>query len=136
MPRAGVITGVQQVLRAIGKAKKETGESIESGLRGAAEIVLKKALQYVPRDTQALAASGKIVTTGRGVGTKVNVEFGGDTAPYGLYVHEDMSAYHSPPTCAKFLEKAVRETRGPQKKRVQREIEAKQRTSGGSYSPG
>lgn len=31
------------------------------------------------------------------------------TAPYAIYVHENLMAYHASPTQAKFLERAVRE---------------------------
>jgi len=30
-------------------------------------------------------------------------------APYAIYVHEDLEAYHDPPTQAKFLEDAIRD---------------------------
>lgn len=36
----------------------------------------------------------------------------GYKAPYAIYVHENLAAYHKPPTKAKFLEGPFRENRG------------------------
>ncbi len=40
--------------------------------------------------------------------TTVQVGFGGVGAPYAIFVHENLQAYHKPPTKAKFLEDAYR----------------------------
>ena len=39
------------------------------------------------------------------------IGFGGAAAPYAIYVHENVSARHAPPTQAKFLEQPVMEAR-------------------------
>lgn len=119
------VTGVENVLRAIGKLKKDTGPKIEDGLTKCGEIILKKSQKYVPRETGALAETGHIEVTGKGLGARVKVVYGGEEAPYALFVHEDLSKYHEPPTCAQFLTRSVRESRGNCAKTLQREMEAK-----------
>lgn len=106
------VTGVEAIVRAIGKATSETAIKIDEGLQKCGAVILKKALYYCPVDTEALRKSGRVEVTGKGFGAKVSIVFGGDTAPYSLYVHENLEANHAAPTCAKFLERAVRETRG------------------------
>jgi hypothetical protein len=67
----------------------------------AAESLLEKTLQVVPYDEGDLYDSGRVVTHGPGV---FGVQFGGPEAPHAIYVHEDLTATHAPPTKAKFLE--------------------------------
>jgi hypothetical protein len=105
------VTGVKAVIRAIGKAKKETGERIEDGIRKICEIVRQKAYVYCPKETGTLANTGTIFITGKGFGCKGHVVFGGPEAHYAIYVHEDLTKLHRSPTQAKFLERAYREAR-------------------------
>lgn len=107
------ITGIEAVTKVIGKAVKETNMKIAEGIERASHIILKKALFYAPIDTGALRASGRVETTGTGKGSRSKVIFGGTRETYyALYVHENLEAAHNAPTCAKFLEKAARETAG------------------------
>jgi hypothetical protein len=122
------ITGVQQFLKSMHSLKKDAADALAQGMHQEAEIVLEKALYYVPKDTHALAQSGRIessVTEGRraffGIGGRrfdahASVEFGGDEAPYALWVHENPDAYHAPPTRYKFLEQAYEDTKPQQLK--------------------
>lgn len=106
------VDGVDRVLKAM-KARSEGDRiNIVEGLDKAGKIVLKLAKKYVPKDTLALEKSGREETTGTGLGAKGIVEFGGPEAPYAFIVHERLEVYHEPPTCAKYLERAVRESRG------------------------
>lgn len=106
------ITGVHQVMRAIGKAKVEDARKIDDALTRICGVVLRKAIPYTPIETGALRESGRIEVTGKGFAARGEVVFGGPTAHYALYVHEDMTKKHVEPTQAKFLERAARETRG------------------------
>jgi HK97 gp10 family phage protein len=119
------VTGVENVLRAIGKAKKKTGDRIEDALEKCANVILRKSQEYVPVETGELKASGHVEKEGKGLGAKSRVVYGGDPAPYALYVHEDLEKKHAPPTCAKFLTRAVRETRGTCANILKREMEAR-----------
>ena len=106
------ITGVDRVLKAMGKARTADAINIQEGLRKCGEIILKKAKEYVPKKTRALENSGVTSARGSGFGASGTVEFGGPTAPYAFAVHEILGKYHAPPTCAIYLERAVRESRG------------------------
>lgn len=119
------ITGVENVLRAIGKAKSNKAAKIEDALKKCGEVILRKSQIYVPVDKGPLKASGHVEVAGKGFGCRVRVVYGGPSAPYALYVHEDLSKYHEPPTCAKFLTRAVQETRGTCASVLKREMEAK-----------
>lgn len=119
------VTGVEQMIRALDKLKDEKTKKILPALRSAAGVVYRKSQGYVPVDKGPLKASGRIEDNGKqGNGAQVRVLYGGDSAPYALYVHEDLEAHHAPPTCAKFLERAYRETRGTQTSIVMRELKS------------
>jgi hypothetical protein len=109
---SGEVTNVGQVIRAFEKTREGHAVNMQSGLFLCAQVVLRKALKLCPIDTGALRDTGTAHVTGRGFGARAVVEFGGPDAPYALYVHENLDAYHEPPTQAKFLEAAARLTRG------------------------
>lgn len=114
------VEGLQTVLKTLGTAQKETNLKIDEGLEKCAHVILKKALYYCPIEFGPLRESGHVETKGKGKGARSRVVF---DAPYAVYVHEILTAYHEPPTCAKFLERAVRETRGTCKSIMKRELE-------------
>jgi hypothetical protein len=128
MPRVQIdITGVERVQRAIGKASTRLAPKVADGLRQCAEVILRKSRQYVPVDTGELKKSGRVETTGQGLGAESKVLYGGPDAPYALYVHEDLTKFHAPPTQAKFLERAARETRGTCAAIMRRAVESRTR---------
>jgi hypothetical protein len=74
-----------------------------------AERVMAEAKRRTPVDTGALRSSGTVsAPTADAGGFQVQLSFGGPSAPYGLYVHEDLEAHH-PVGQAKFLESAALE---------------------------
>lgn len=106
--------------------------TVESEVRGTtnavgkqvADAVYQRSQQYVPKDTGALAASGKVIKTATG---KYSVKY---DAPYAYYVHENLrtnepfdnrngaaqfgaignaKSYTTPGTGPKYLERAVDE---------------------------
>lgn len=107
------VTGIETSSKVIGKKALDIKANISTGLEKCANVILKKALQWVPVDTEALKRSGHVEVSGTGKGSRARVVFGGrrDTY-YALYVHENLQAFHKPPTCAKFLEKAARDRAG------------------------
>jgi hypothetical protein len=110
-----VITGVDRVLRAGQKTSALDAIKVRDGLAKCAGVILRKSYQYVPIDTGALMRSGRVEDNGKpGMGARFAVVYGGTPeAYYAVYVHEDLTrAYRNPPRGAKFLERAVRETRG------------------------
>jgi len=75
-----------------------------------AQIELTEAKRRTPWDTGALRASGKVnKPEGSGRELSVKIEFGGPTAGYAIYVHEDLEAFH-PYGQAKFLESTLLES--------------------------
>lgn len=120
------ITGIASHIRALRGMKKADGVRIEDGIRKCLGVIHRKADTYVPVDTGALKDSGTEVVTGSGLACVGRVEYGGETAPYALWVHQDPHATHAPPTSFKFLERAVRETRGTCAAILKRNMEAKQ----------
>jgi hypothetical protein len=116
------VTGVDATIRAIGKASEDTGQTIAESLIEIAEMIGERADYYCPYETGAMQASKHIAVTGRGFGCRAEVIYGGPTAPYTVYVHEDLTKFHYPPTCAKWLERAVREGMGDANDIIRRKL--------------
>lgn len=94
---------VQKKLRAFAEAGPA---ALEQGLYALGSDIFADSQGIVPRDTGALAASGGIegpYTNAYG-SPEVLIYYGGPAAEYALFVHEDLDAYHDPPTSAKYLE--------------------------------
>jgi hypothetical protein len=73
------------------------------------EPVLEQATIYTPVKTGALRASGYLEvmqTSGSVISAEIGFGRGGEPS-YTVFVHEDMTKYHVPPTQAKFLQTAV-----------------------------
>ena len=71
-------------------------------------IMLDSKNNYVPVDLGALKSSGHVQAPVIGAsGISVTLGYGGASAPYAIYVHEDLNAIH-PVGQAKFLEIPVR----------------------------
>lgn len=111
-------TGIESVIRTFGKKFKEDVLAVKDGMHICGQRLLELAQEYVPKDTWALHDTGRYHIEGSGITANAVVEFGG-RAPghdvpvdYAAIVHNDLTAYHEPPTCALYLEKATREMRG------------------------
>lgn len=115
------VDGIEVVIRALRDMKVKDGKRIHEALQRMGEVILKKSQYYVPKDTRALEKSAIILVEGRGFGARLTINY--DT-PYAGPVHEILTNYHKPPTCAKFLERAVRESRGNCTKILKRQFEA------------
>lgn len=114
------VEGLQTFVRAVGKAKAAIKLSMAEGVKKCAEVILKKSQVYVPVDTGDLKRSGRVEVSGSGMGAKAAVIY---RDPVAVIVHEDMEAQHAPPTQAKFVERAVRESRGTCAAIMKRELE-------------
>jgi len=114
------VEGLEVFLRAIGKAKSKDAIAVAEGLEKAANVILKKSQIYVPVESGDLKKSGHVEVEGKGMGAKATVVYDAD---YAVFVHEDLEAKHTPPTCAKYVERAVRETRGTTASICKRELE-------------
>lgn len=106
------ITGVEATAAALGAARLLFRKAALEATQQVAQAVYDLSQYYVPVDTGALKASGRIEWTANRFGGEGRVTYGGYIdVYYALYVHEDVTKQHADPTCAKFLERAVAETR-------------------------
>ena len=72
------------------------------------EPVLEQAQIYAPVKTGAFRNSGYLEVMQKGNVFEAEIGFGrGGEPTYTVFVHEDMTKYHVPPTQAKFLQTAV-----------------------------
>lgn len=120
--RIGIRTdagGVARLRQNLEKVRLSKLVATYAGLRQCAEAVFQLSQTYVPVDTGLLRLSGEIEEVGVGPESTGGGKFASSsqayfqivyTAPYAIYVHEIMGYNHAPPTCAKFLERAARET--------------------------
>lgn len=67
--------------------------------------VFEESQTRVPVQYGVLRASGQLGAPQIAGGVaSVEMQYGGAAAPYAIYVHENLTAHHAPPTTAKFLE--------------------------------
>lgn len=72
---------------------------------------MTEAKARTPVDKGALKSSGYVHPPQyRGREITVEMGFGGPAAPYAVYVHEDLDAWHKPPGQARFLASVVDES--------------------------
>jgi hypothetical protein len=124
------VTGVEQTVRASKQFFKVINTNLDVALHKCALAILKKSQVYVPVETGALKASGRVSDSvawksgSAGLGARSSVMYGDDPTgefdplPYGradltyaATVHENPIPYHAPPTCYKYLERAVKESK-------------------------
>jgi len=106
-----LVTGVERTITSIKRMAVMDKASIGAAIVHAAVDVYKESQILVPVDKGPLKASGVISTGGSPESPESTVSYGGPAAPYSFVVHEDLEAYHAPPTCAKYLSRAVHRTR-------------------------
>ena len=111
-------------------AASEINPQVRNAVDKELKILLIRALEATPIRTGALRRSGEVIKSKHEhAGVSGAVRFGGDgDVPYALYVHEDLTAAHKPPTQAKFLTAAANEQAKNMDKRmaerIQRYLEA------------
>jgi kynureninase len=119
------VTGVTETLRGMRKMAAGDAVNIADGLDQIAHMFAVRADYYCPKKTKALVNSRAIISEGVGFGARTQLSYGGPSAPYAVWVHEDYEAHHDAPTCAGWVTRAVRELRGPATARMRRQFEAK-----------
>lgn len=115
------VTGVEAVLQANKKMAVSDAIKIATGLKLCAEVLYRASQKLVPVETGLLKRSGRVEVTGRGFGTRANVIY--DTA-YAIWVHENLTKYHAPPTQARFLAAAVPKVKGTMTAILRRQLTA------------
>jgi len=112
---------LKRAIRALNKIRDNVvPTAIAEGIPKCLDAILKKSQQYVPVETGELRDSGfkEVAGTGRWATGIV-----GYSAPHALPVHERVELQHAPPTGAKFLERAARESKGVCTRIMKRQIE-------------
>lgn len=113
------ILGLQRTITAQRNAAVKDAMNIAEGIKKALDIIHKRADIYVPVDTGELKASVVKKVEGSGFNAKGII---GYAAKHAIHVHENLTAEHRSPTCAKYLERAIRESRGTITAMMKRQI--------------
>lgn len=112
--------GATGFLRKMGALPGAVQTSLDAALYKLAQEILKRADYYVPDDRGRLRATGRIETITRDTGTTAvrnktpnqsfnpvfAIRYGGSSAPYAFWVHENMKARHGAAYNAAMLQRA------------------------------
>ena len=99
------IEGFKELEMAQARAFSRYQRGYVAGLQKGCDMILKASNKICPIDTGELRQSGYTQVTGTGFNARGYV---GYTAPYAVYVHENVHhKFKAPGTGAKFLEKAI-----------------------------
>jgi hypothetical protein len=113
-----MIIGLDQVIGKLRRIHDGLPEEMARALKEEAKIELAEAIRRTPKDTGDLRKSGRLSEVKNSNRTSsIEIKFGGDLAPYAVYVHEDLEAHH-PVGQAKFLESVLLESRPHMAKRL------------------
>lgn len=99
---------MDRLIRLLAQAGPRAIPALSQGMYEVANDMFRASQRVVPVDTGTLRASGHVIppkSTRDGV--EVGIGYGGAAGEYALIVHEQLDAYHSPPTQAKYLEEPV-----------------------------
>jgi hypothetical protein len=88
----------------------------------AVKFLLKETLKVTPLDTGRLKSSGLYAVSSSLHNVVGIVYFDSKICPYAIYVHEDLTKYHKPPTIAKFLQRTQWEKRGEINRIIREEL--------------
>lgn len=114
------IEGVQTSIMAMRKKATNTKKTVAEAMYQCAQIVYRKSQKLVPVDTGDLKRCGRVV---RGPQTGLqSVSYVEYVNEYAVPVHEILTAYHEPPTQARYLADAVSASRGTMTAAVKRQV--------------
>lgn len=85
------IFGVTAFLSKLNKEAQRRSQAVQTGLKRCGALLLRESMMIVPVDTGFLRRSGKVVATGVGNTTVVQV---GYSAAYSVFVHENLDVAH------------------------------------------
>ena len=89
------ITGINTVIRNLGKAKGVLGTGVARGLKKGGLHLQRKSDEIVPVDLGDLKGSSFCRNIGgRGFDTDIVVGYGSEACNYAIYVHEDLDKAH------------------------------------------
>lgn len=108
MPARFDVIGLDRLVRNLTLGGMAAAKAGAAGLARTANVIFDQSQEEVPRDTGTLARSGQVSNPRlEGYNAVVEISYGGPAAEYALWVHENLEAYHVPPTKAKYLEGPV-----------------------------
>ncbi len=117
------LEGKDQVALALRLLGPRAAKAAAAALFKEANAIMNKAKEITPVDTSTLKNSGHVrVPEINGSEVTVAMGFGGAASEYAVKVHEDLDAYHKPPTQAKFLERPFLEAEVGMADRVAQEL--------------
>lgn len=126
MPSGASLKGANRLRAKFERIKKQFPDEVERALYQEAQVELTEVKRRTPVDTGELRASEHVVgPLRRGLlGRKILVMIvaGGPAAPYAVYVHEDLDAFH-PVGQAKYIESVILESRPYMAARVAKRID-------------
>lgn len=123
MPIKGGLNGAAEMKRKVQKIKKNLPDEIARALYAETEIEAKESKRRTPVDTGELRASIHVLGPERsGLMIYTMIVAGGPAAPYAVYVHENLDAFHKVGQ-AKFIESVIMESRPYMASRVAKRIE-------------
>lgn len=110
------VAGFEKFLGRLTQAKRVMKDAAFEELAHIADEVLVAAREITPMETGALRSTLSVEPRVSGNTYRLELKAGGPAQPglrgdevdYAIYVHEDLSKYHTPPTSAKFLERPYR----------------------------
>lgn len=106
------VEGEDEVDRALKRAGSDAQRALGRALYIEGERIMGESKRLCPVDTGTLRSSGRVQPPEQdSERVVVRMTYGGAAAPYAVSVHENLNAYHSPPTQAKFLEQPALEAR-------------------------
>lgn len=97
------VEGKRNIISNLQKEKILMNRKIRRGIEKAADFLLEKSKPLVPVDTGDLKDTGHVFISRTGSTSEFEAQVSYGTH-YAIYVHEDLGAFHQPPTSAKFLE--------------------------------
>lgn len=116
------VINVPEVMQAVKKKTRDMERAAKRGVKKATKFLLEETLKVTPYDTGVLYRSGATAFQDEGFRARGIVYFDDIKAPYAIYVHEDLTKYHKPPTMAKFLQRTLWKNRGRISRIIQDEI--------------
>jgi hypothetical protein len=127
------IIGVPNSIKRLKLFKKELGKGAQLGVVKALERLRKEVRKVTPIDTGLLRESIQIAITGSGLDTQ-GMLYCDDRTDYAIYVHEDLTKWHAPPTGAKFMQRTVWQNRAMISKMIADEARKKLKAVRGGAS--
>jgi hypothetical protein len=105
------VVGFAQLRANVKKLARTFPERVAAALYAEGNIEMTEAKRRTPVATGELRASGFVsIPLVYGNLIQVELSFGGPAAPYAIYVHEDLEAFHNKVGEAKFLESTLKES--------------------------